>query len=536
MIKPSTRLFAAIWLAVGFVLFRLVYAVVFSGASSGEVLVDLPGFGLGGIFSHVTLFGPIGVDGLLRTVASALPFAAAILAFGVISFFIGPEQIGRAAIRTKSNFLRALGVGVAVLPALAEAAKRISLALSYRSAPKRYALVPLLETAIARANAVSEALVVEKRLNPLNDEVLIAVDANTEIRLRATEALLVRGVTGSGKTTLLRSIAARALDKNRQGSVNVFGFDAIENAQAAASFSKYVAQQPRDSFLDWKANASMETAWLSEGEAVKQAISAALATKPKLLVLDEPYASLDAESCITLNRQLAEYREQGGILVVAEHETQRIDIPNAKLLHLGTEVTPSLTPRTVAVVGRDLVSEFEGTQINQGDLICVLGPNGVGKTSYLKRLLAHAKNHRLNARFIPERVEDMFLAQSLEQEFVLSDRLSKSKAGTTRAAFESLLPLTKEMLLTHPRDLSAGTKLVLALSIALALRPQLLLIDEPVKGLDGITRSLMAEVLACVQETGCAVLFATHDQAFAAIAKKSVELGSGVKKWSDSAR
>ncbi len=536
MIKPSARLNAAFWLAVGFVLFRLVYAVTFTGASSGEVLVNLPGLRLGGIFSHVMLFGPIGADGLLRAITGALPFAAAILAFGVFSFFIGPEQIGRAAVKTKSNFLRAVGVGIAVLPAIAEAAKRIFLALGYRSAPKRFALVPLLETAIARANAISEALILEKRLDPLNDQVLISVDSNTQIRLSAKGALLVRGVTGSGKTTLLRSIAARALDKDRQGAVTVFGFDAITDTQSAASFSKYVSQQPRDSFLDWKVSSSLETAWLSEGEAVKQAISAALAANPKLLVLDEPFASLDAESCVALNHQLSEYRERGGILVIAEHETQRIDIPNAIELRLGTDPTPSIPARTVALVGRERVSEFEGTLINQGDLICVLGPNGVGKTTYLKRLLAHAKTKKLSVRFIPERVEDLFLTQSLANEFALSDKLSRSKPGTTQTAFESLLPLSDAMLITHPRDLSAGTKLVLALSIALALRPQLLLIDEPVKGLDSHTRSLMAEVLACVQETGCAVLFATHDQAFAAKANKRIELESGVRQWSGSAR
>lgn len=531
MIKPSTRLLAAIWLAVGFVLFRLVYAVIFTGASSGETLIDLPGLWLGGIFSHVTLFGPIGVDGLLRTVASALPFAVAIMAFGVLSFFIGPELIGRSALKTKSNFLRALGVGVAVLPALAEAARRIILALGYRSAPKRFALVPLLETAIARANAVSEALIIQERLDPRIDQVVISLDSDAEITLKASDALLVRGVTGSGKTTLLRSIAARALDKDRQGAVIVFGFDAVADPQAAASFSKYVSQQPRDSFLDWKVSSSLETAWLSEGEAVKQAISDALAANPRLLILDEPYASLDTESCTELNRQLAEYREQGGILVIAEHETQRIDIPNAKELRLGTQAQPSMPPRTLALVGRDRIIEFEGTKIHQGDLVCLQGPNGAGKTSYLKRLLAHAKTQRLDARYIPERVEDMFLAQSLEREFALSDRLSKSKTGTTQTAFESLLPLTDSMLISHPRDLSAGTKLVLALSIALALRPQLLLIDEPVKGLDGNTRSLMAEVLACVQETGCAVLFATHDQGFASIAKNKIELDSGVRQW-----
>ena len=83
MIKPSARLNAAFWLAVGFVLFRLVYAVTFTGASSGEVLVDLPGLRVGGIFSQVMLFGHIWADGLLRAIIGALPFASAILAFGV---------------------------------------------------------------------------------------------------------------------------------------------------------------------------------------------------------------------------------------------------------------------------------------------------------------------------------------------------------------------------------------------------------------------------------------------------------------------
>lgn len=533
MPKPSTRLLTAIWLAVGFVLFRLVYAITFTAASSGEVIIDLPGVRLAGIFSHVTLFGPVGVDGLVRALSGAIPFTAAIFAFGVFSYFVGPDLIGRAALKSRSNFLRALGVGIATLPAIAEAGARISTALSYRSAPKRYALVPLLETAIARSNAVSEALITTSSPQPVTNEIVISLGDDRVISLSPQDALIVRGLTGSGKTTLLRSIAARPLAPNLQHSVSVFGIDARIDARAAAAFARYVAQQPRDSFLDWRVTKSQETAFLSEGEAVKHAISFALQSNPRVLILDEPYASLDDQSCVELNRQLANYREQGGILVVAEHETRRVDIPTAKELFLSQEAAPEIPIRKPAVVGSESLIEFEGTELKQADLVSLVGPNGVGKTSYLKRLLQAASKQKLAVRFIPERVEDMFLAQSLEEEFQLSDKLSKSKPGTTKTTFQSLLPITQKLLETHPRDLSAGTKLVLALAIAISLRPQLLLIDEPVKGLDARTRSLMAEVLGCVQETGCAIVFATHDQRFAAISNKQVKLQGRSDLWSN---
>ena len=86
------------------------------------------------------------------------------------------------------------------------------------------------------------------------------------------------------------------------------------------------------------------------------------------------------------------------------------------------------------------------------------------------------------------------------------------------------------LLDTHPRDLSSGTKLALALSIAVAQRPKLLLIDEPVKGLDRAARNQMAQVLGCIQEMGCAIVFATHDKNFAAIADRVLTLSERVRK------
>ena len=46
------------------------------------------------------------------------------------------------------------------------------------------------------------------------------------------------------------------------------------------------------------------------------------------------------------------------------------------------------------------------------------------------------------------------------------------------------------------------------------MEPQVVLIDEPTRGLDAVSREAMAEVMRCVAETGTAVLFASHDEAF----------------------
>jgi energy-coupling factor transport system ATP-binding protein len=71
-------------------------------------------------------------------------------------------------------------------------------------------------------------------------------------------------------------------------------------------------------------------------------------------------------------------------------------------------------------------------------------------------------------------------------------------------------------LTIHPRDLSAGTQLALAIAIQLAWKPRVMLIDEPTRGLDEVARTAMSEVLRCVSETGTAVLFASHDREFVA--------------------
>ncbi|MDP4688644.1 MAG: hypothetical protein NWS14_02860, partial [Pontimonas sp.] len=71
--------------ALGFVLMRMVYRAALGGATSGEtVLWVLPRLRLSGPFSHIVLFGPVTVEGLVSAAWSALPFAAVILVTGAL--------------------------------------------------------------------------------------------------------------------------------------------------------------------------------------------------------------------------------------------------------------------------------------------------------------------------------------------------------------------------------------------------------------------------------------------------------------------
>ena len=559
MSPALSKLRLALGLALGFLLFRLIYAVIFTGASAGSTIIPIPGIRLSGVFSHVVLFGSIGDLGLQRAVQAALPFSAAILAFGLISLWITPSKIISFGARSRSGLAGALAIGLATLPSLNDAAKRIGIANKMRSERRSQILIPLLETAIEKAVAVGIRFAIAPRdSRPLANSVWLRAKG-LELQMLPGDVIVISGATGSGKTTLLETLIG--IDQLRTGRnsddvATVFGHDPAKSPAEVSGLIGYVPQQPRTWFvsdsveqelispaLPWITFGTQSLSHLSEGQAVKLSISNALSHKPKLLVLDEPFAALDTQSQAELNALIQAQAQAGVIVVIAEHQLESIDQHNAKWFQLGDSLLPGryepsslFAPRKLAVVGRDLLLDYSvpkirdlalppKLQIHQGERIALLGPNGIGKTSLLTQLAADFPS----ARMVPERVEDFFVCQSLAEELARADKVAKAPKGLTQLTLESLVAVDQGLLNTHPRDLSAGTKLALALSMQLSFKPQLLLVDEPVKGLDPIARERAAEVLACVAETGCAIVFATHDETFALSADTRIEL-SAVKQ------
>lgn len=165
-------------------------------------------------------------------------------------------------------------------------------------------------------------------------------------------------------------------------------------------------------------------------------------------------------------------------------------------------------------------------QVEDGELVCLLGPTGCGKTTLL-RLIAGLElpdSGRITLEGEPVTgirpdVTLLFQQYSLfpwrtVQENVVFGLEMKGVARADRVTTaREVLALTglSGFEKTYPHELSGGMQQRTALARALAYAPRLLLMDEPFGALDDRTRHrLQAELLALRQRSGQSILFVTH--------------------------
>ncbi|MFC9128426.1 ABC transporter ATP-binding protein [Streptomyces sp. NPDC057099] len=183
--------------------------------------------------------------------------------------------------------------------------------------------------------------------------------------------------------------------------------------------------------------------------------------------------------------------------------------------------------------------------ITPGETIALMGRNGAGKSTLLNSLvglitptsgtvkLGEATPHRTPPKdlvrkvgLVPQEPRDLLYADTVAAECTAADQDARAAPGTCRALVTELLPGVTDD--THPRDLSEGQRLALALSVVLTARPPLLLLDEPTRGLDYAAKARLAGVLRKLAEEGHAIVLATHDVELAAeIAHRVVLLAEG---------
>jgi energy-coupling factor transport system ATP-binding protein len=107
------------------------------------------------------------------------------------------------------------------------------------------------------------------------------------------------------------------------------------------------------------------------------------------------------------------------------------------------------------------------------------------------------------------------------------DKDNQIAPGTTYALLKRIVPSISPD--THPRDLSEGQRLALALAIVLSAQPQVLILDEPTRGLDYQSKALLIALLQNYsKELGRCVLIATHDvELVAELADRVIFLADG---------
>ena len=175
-----------------------------------------------------------------------------------------------------------------------------------------------------------------------------------------------------------------------------------------------------------------------------------------------------------------------------------------------------------------------------GQVTALMGRNGSGKSSLLWALqgsgprqsgtvdiggvdpqsLAPAKARAL-VGLVPQTPADLLYLDTVEQECEQADKESEAGPGLgAKDLLDRLAPGIPPGM--HPRDLSEGQRLSLVLAVQLAAAPDVVLLDEPTRGLDYPAKRSLITMLDQLAAEGRAVVVSTHDVEFAAAAADRV--------------
>jgi len=154
-------------------------------------------------------------------------------------------------------------------------------------------------------------------------------------------------------------------------------------------------------------------------------------------------------------------------------------------------------------------------KIKQGQVVCLLGRNGVGKTTFLKSIMGLVKTPKgsialdgieiLNTPtynralqgigYVPQG-RDIFSNLSVYENLLLGLERNKNNSALDESVYE-LFPVLKTMLKRKGGDLSGGQQQQLAIARALVSNPKLLLLDEPT---EGIQPSIIQEIARVIKK------------------------------------
>ncbi|MEY3715806.1 MAG: hypothetical protein RL155_681 [Actinomycetota bacterium] len=112
--------------------------------------------------------------------------------------------------------------------------------------------------------------------------------------------------------------------------------------------------------------------------------------------------------------------------------------------------------------------------------------------------------------YVPQEPGDLLYGQSVQEECLLADRDNGVNEGSTLKIYSELMNIPS--LNAHPRDISEGQRLGLALSIILSAQPRIVILDEPTRGLDYEAKKVLVQNLKEIaHRDNRAVFISTHD-------------------------
>src|SRR5699024_10230300 len=185
-------------------------------------------------------------------------------------------------------------------------------------------------------------------------------------------------------------------------------------------------------------------------------------------------------------------------------------------------------------------------KIYQGEIFSVLGGNASGKTTLLnvmsgqnrpyrgsvfikgKNIKSYKKSklYSQNLAVLPQDPQTVFIKSNLREDY---KEIAKAHRYEKDEINQLIEQVTEELTITHlldkhPYDLSGGEQQKAALGKILLLKPEILLLDEPTKGLDAHSKHMLSMILKILIHNGLTLVLVTHDIEFAALVSSRVGL------------
>lgn len=177
--------------------------------------------------------------------------------------------------------------------------------------------------------------------------------------------------------------------------------------------------------------------------------------------------------------------------------------------------------------GSDIIKDLNFS-VKKGTFHAVLGGNGAGKTTLLSLISGNLKAYRgkitigekgekLKIALLPQNPQTLFVKKTLLEDIEEGINVKMSREEKEKTAREAAKQVHLQNLLSrHPYDLSGGEQQRAALAKVLLTKPDILLLDEPTKGLDCCFKEELAQIINELNLKGVTVIAVSHDIEFCA--------------------